>query len=106
MSVFEKFIDYLRSSKDEARKVSWPSRQDTLRYSALVVGVSLIVAVFFAILDFGFTKLVDVALLQRVVQPSAQDSQALIQPDITTSSTAVTVPTPANQTTSSKRAIK
>lgn len=65
MNLFEKLIAYLRGTREEVRKVSWPSRQDTIRYSALVLGASIVVAVFFATLDFGFTKLVDVALTER-----------------------------------------
>ena len=61
----EKLLAYLRGTREEIRKVSWPSRKETTRYSALVVGASLVVAVFFATLDFGFTKLVDVAITQR-----------------------------------------
>lgn len=54
MNVAQKLIDYLRQSKEEVKKVSWPSRRDTIRYSALVIGVSVIMAVFFAGLDVGF----------------------------------------------------
>lgn len=95
MLAFEKLVDYLRSSKEEARKVSWPSRQDTLRYSALVVGVALAVATFFAALDFGFTALVDVVIARRVEQVlPPQRSPTPTQPEITTSSAPVTIPEP------------
>ena len=94
MSVLEKIISYLRSSREEARKVSWPSRQETWRYSALVVGVSLAIALFFALLDFGFTKLVDIALLQRIRQTQAP-LQLPVQPDVTTSSAVEVIPTTA-----------
>lgn len=55
-------IDYLRSARAELEKVSWPSRQETLRYSLLVVGVSAAMAAFFFALDFGLSKAVDLAL--------------------------------------------
>ncbi|MBM3204839.1 preprotein translocase subunit SecE [Candidatus Uhrbacteria bacterium] len=47
-------LDYFRSAQAELKKVSWPSRKDTVRYSALVIAISLIVAVSFAALDQGF----------------------------------------------------
>ena len=43
--------DYLRSSWGEIKKVTWPTRETTIRYSAIVIVVSLAVAAFFARLD-------------------------------------------------------
>lgn len=56
------FINYFSSVKAELRKISWPSRQETVRYSVLVIAVSLAVAIFFAALDLGLGKVVDAAL--------------------------------------------
>lgn len=88
MSIINKFVDYLRSSKSELEKVSWPSRQETIRYSSLVLGVSVLVAVFFAGLDFGLGKLVDAALQRGV----AQRTDAFPTPAETPSPTPATVP--------------
>lgn len=71
-------IDYLRSSRAELEKVSWPTRQDTIRYSLLVVGVSIATAAFFAALDFGLGKGVDLALTLRPASQTAP--QPLPQP--------------------------
>jgi preprotein translocase subunit SecE len=75
-------IDYLRSSKTELEKVSWPSKKDTVRYSSLVLGVSVVVALFFAGLDYGLGSLVANLLQGRatVAQPAPTE----------------TVPTPVN----------
>jgi len=54
MNPASKLVDYLRQSREEVKKVSWPSRKDTIRYSALVIGASVLMAVFFAGLDTGF----------------------------------------------------
>ncbi|HCJ52852.1 MAG: preprotein translocase subunit SecE [Candidatus Kerfeldbacteria bacterium RIFCSPLOWO2_01_FULL_48_11] len=43
---------YIRESRDELRKVLWPSRKETLRHTLLVIGVSLGVAIFLGIADF------------------------------------------------------
>lgn len=51
MNVFQRFVNYLRSSKIELEKVAWPTKQDVVRYSALIVGVSVAAALFFAALD-------------------------------------------------------
>jgi preprotein translocase SecE subunit len=45
---------YLINSYAEMRKVSWPTRQQTTAYSLLVIGLSLGLAIFFAVLDYGF----------------------------------------------------
>ncbi|MEK7116207.1 MAG: preprotein translocase subunit SecE [Patescibacteria group bacterium] len=76
MRLAETIISYLRGTKEEIRKVSWPSRQDTFRYSALVVGASIVVAVFFATLDFGFTELVNVTVTQRAARRIQNAEQA------------------------------
>lgn len=44
---------YLRESKEELEKVSWPSRKDTVRYSALVIVAALAMGTFFAGLDWA-----------------------------------------------------
>jgi preprotein translocase subunit SecE len=63
-------ISYVRNSIAELKKVTWPTKQQTIRYSTMVVTVSVAVAVFFAVLDFGFSKLVAYTLTART--PSAQ----------------------------------
>jgi len=49
---FKLAIAYLRESKQELEKVSWPTRRETVRYSFLVIGVSLAMGAFFAGLDW------------------------------------------------------
>ena len=76
MNLIKQFTDYLRASQEEMKKVSWPSRRDTIRYSGLVIGVSVAVAAFFAGLDIGFTKLVDLGLTQRNAAPTQTAPEA------------------------------
>ena len=62
MNILNKIMEYFRTSKIELKKVVWPSKKETTRYSLIVIGMSLSVAVFFGILDFifnlGLTKLI------------------------------------------------
>jgi preprotein translocase subunit SecE len=46
---------YFKESYDELKKVSWPSRKDTVRDTLVVIGVSLAVAAFLGLLDLGLT---------------------------------------------------
>ena len=41
----------------EGKKVDWPSRQQTIRFTAIVVSISFVVAAFLGILDFVFVKI-------------------------------------------------
>jgi preprotein translocase subunit SecE len=41
---------------EEMRKVTWPSRQETMRLTLVVIVVSLVVGLYVGILDIGLTK--------------------------------------------------
>ncbi len=49
---------YLISSYIEIQKVTWPTREQTINYSLLVVGLSVGLAIFFAALDYTFNTAV------------------------------------------------
>lgn len=55
-------VRYLRESKEEMQKVTWPSKQETTKYSILVVVLCLIIATFFGgldwLLNFGLDQLI------------------------------------------------
>jgi preprotein translocase SecE subunit len=63
-------IEYIRSSTAELKKVSWPSKDTTIRYSVTVIAVCIALALFFGALDMGFSKLVTL-LLSRTASTSA-----------------------------------
>ena len=50
---------FLKETKTELKKVSWPSRDDTIRYTLVVIGVSLVMMVFLGGLDFLFSYLLN-----------------------------------------------
>lgn len=54
MKIVESVKNYLFGSYVEMQKVTWPTKQQTINYSLLVVGLSVGVAVFFSILDYVF----------------------------------------------------
>jgi len=49
-----KIIQFIKEAKAELLKVNWPSRQQTINYSLMVVGVSIAVALFLGGLDWVF----------------------------------------------------
>ena len=45
---------YLSEVSEEVKKVTWPSRKQTIDMTVLVVGVSLIIGIYIGALDFLF----------------------------------------------------
>ncbi|NQU82342.1 MAG: preprotein translocase subunit SecE [Parcubacteria group bacterium] len=56
MALINKIRIFFREVWTESRKVDWPTRQATLRYTVIVVVISLAVAAFLGLLDFVFFK--------------------------------------------------
>jgi preprotein translocase subunit SecE len=50
-----KLVNYIKESRDELKKVVWPSRKETVKYTMLVIGISVGVAAFLGALDIGLT---------------------------------------------------
>lgn len=46
-----KLIQYFIDSKAELKKVSWPTKKETIRGSLLVIVISLVTAVFLGAID-------------------------------------------------------
>ncbi|MDZ7611157.1 MAG: preprotein translocase subunit SecE [Candidatus Moranbacteria bacterium] len=55
----QKAIVFIKQAKEELKKVSWPSREQTIRYTLIVIAVSLVVAAFLGFLDLFFSTLID-----------------------------------------------
>jgi len=56
---FIKIGPFLKEVQLEVKKVNWPSRKETLKYTLVVIGFSAIVALFLGGLDFVFAFLLD-----------------------------------------------
>ena len=56
-------LTFLREAKVELSRVNWPSQKEVIRYTILVVVISLAVAAFLGTLDFLFSFLVEKYLL-------------------------------------------
>lgn len=52
--MFTALKNYLFNSYAEMKKVSWPTKQQTINYSLLVLGLSIGMALFFTLLDYAF----------------------------------------------------
>lgn len=54
-----KVITFLREVRLEMKKVNWPSRRETFKYTLIVLGISFFVALFLGALDFILITLLD-----------------------------------------------
>ncbi len=51
----KKLINYIKASVEEVKKVTWPTKKETINYTLLVIGVSVGLAIFLGILDYIFS---------------------------------------------------
>jgi preprotein translocase subunit SecE len=57
---------YIRETRGELRKVTWPTREESQRLTAIVLGVTIAMAIFLGLLDFIFSNGIQ-ALVEFVV---------------------------------------
>ena len=58
-----KLTQYLKEVRVEMGKVNWPSRQQTIRYTYVIIGVSLAIAIFLGGLDYVFSWILNKFIL-------------------------------------------
>jgi len=54
MSIFIKIKEYFVGAIGEMKKVSWPTKKQTINYSGVVVGLSIFTALLLGIIDYIF----------------------------------------------------
>ncbi len=50
-------VEYIKETKGELKHVSWSTRKQAVTFTAIVIALSLFVAMFLGLFDFVFTKL-------------------------------------------------
>ena len=63
MDYVTRFINYLKDTRQELRHVTWPTRNQAIAYSVIVIVVSLVIAAFLGALDFVFRELLDMYII-------------------------------------------
>jgi len=56
--VMKKIINFVKEAREELKKVSWLTREQTIRYTGVVIAISLTVAIFLGILDLLFSSVI------------------------------------------------
>ncbi|MEX0930639.1 MAG: preprotein translocase subunit SecE [Candidatus Paceibacterota bacterium] len=59
MDYVTRFINYVKDTQGELLHVSWPTRKQAMIYTAIVIVVSIVIAVFLGFFDFLFTYLLE-----------------------------------------------
>lgn len=57
---------YIRETRGEIRKVTWPTRQESWRLTAIVLGVTVATAIFLWVFDTIFSSGIQL-LIQNVI---------------------------------------
>ena len=60
--MFEKIQEFFREVKIELKKVTWPSRKETIASTVVVLITVLISAVFLGLVDYILSKIIRVFL--------------------------------------------
>jgi preprotein translocase subunit SecE len=55
----QNFINYLKETKAEMKHVSWPTKDQTIAFTVLVIVLSLFIAMLLGVFDVGFRKAVE-----------------------------------------------
>ena len=55
-------VVFFKEVRNELKKVIWPSKQEAIRLTTIVIGISLAVSFFIGFFDYLFTKLMELFL--------------------------------------------
>lgn len=61
--MFSKLTTYFLETKTELKRVTWPSRQETIKHTLVIIGISVAVAVFLGALDILFQYVLEIFIL-------------------------------------------
>ena len=62
MNKMNKATKFLKEVQTELKKVTWPTREQAVRLTGIVVGVSLVVGLYVGVLDYALTKLISLVV--------------------------------------------
>lgn len=59
-----KVVTFFKEAKIELLKVNWPSKQEVVRYTLIVIGISVVLAIFLGGLDYLFAYVLKTFILK------------------------------------------
>jgi len=61
--MFTKIKIFLQESRQEFKRVNWPTRKETTRYTLFVIGLSIALSIFLGVIDFIFVQVLKKSLI-------------------------------------------
>ena len=61
-TIVSKSAQFLREVKVELKKVTWPSRKQTIGSTAVVIALVMLISLFLGVVDLGISSLIRVVL--------------------------------------------
>lgn len=55
-------ITFLKEVRSELKRVTWPTRNEAIRLTSVVIAVSIVVGIYIGALDYLFTKIMELLL--------------------------------------------
>ena len=55
---------YIKATKSELKHVSWPTRRQTIDFTVIVIGLSVVVGALLGLFDLGFTYLLKIFIFR------------------------------------------
>ena len=55
----QKIVTFFKEVKMEIKKINWPTKKETIRYTLIVIAISIAVAIYLGGLDFIFTTILN-----------------------------------------------
>ena len=56
--MFKRIIQFLTDVRSEFKKITWPTKDQTIKQTGIVLGISLVTALFLGVVDLGLSELV------------------------------------------------
>jgi len=57
--MFSKFLSFIQESRQEIKRVDWPTTPTVITLTLVVIFISIGVSVYLGVLDYAFTKLLE-----------------------------------------------
>lgn len=61
-NIFDKSVQFLREVKVELKKVTWPTRKQTIGSTVVVIVVVMIISLFLGVVDMGLSSMIRAVL--------------------------------------------
>ena len=59
-----KITTFIKEARVELKKVNWPTREQTVKYTGIVIGLSLAVAISLGALDYLFEYIIRIFVIR------------------------------------------